>query len=116
MPRDVDRLEYEAYHEMAEERITAILADCLELHDLRAIAAEHRVGSVELSEPSVIVAAAAAHRAEAFAGARQAIDRIKAEAPVWKREIDTDGRMRRPTGVVPAVGPTEEPPAMRRTR
>jgi molybdopterin synthase catalytic subunit/molybdopterin converting factor small subunit len=114
MPRDVDRLEYEAYREMAEERITAILADCFELHDLRAIAAEHRVGSVQLSEPSVIVAAAAAHRAEAFAGARQAIDRIKAEAPVWKREIDTDGRMRRPTGVAPTVGPPEEPPAVRR--
>ena len=43
-----------------------------------------------LGEPSVIVAVSAAHRGEAFAGAREAIDRIKAEAPIWKREVDGD--------------------------
>jgi molybdopterin synthase catalytic subunit len=41
-----------------------------------------------LSQPSVIVAASAPHRGEAFAGARDAIDRIKAEAPIWKKEIE----------------------------
>jgi len=85
--RDVDRLEYEAYAEMAEPRIEAILRDCAERHGLRAIAAEHRVGTVALGEPSVIVAVSGAHRDEAFAGAREAIDRIKAEAPIWKKEI-----------------------------
>lgn len=85
-PRDVPRLEYEAYHEMAEERMRAILAECLERHRLTAAAAEHRVGSVELEEPSVVVAVSAAHRGEAFAGASEAIDRIKDEAPIWKRE------------------------------
>lgn len=54
-------------------------------------AAEHRVGPVPLGGPSVIVAASAAHREEAFAGAREAIDRIKAEAPIWKREVLRDG-------------------------
>ncbi|MCE3267393.1 MAG: molybdopterin converting factor, subunit 1, partial [Solirubrobacterales bacterium] len=53
-----------------------------------AAAAEHRVGSVPLGEPSVIVAVSAAHRGEAFAAAREAIDRIKAEAPIWKREVE----------------------------
>jgi molybdopterin synthase catalytic subunit len=43
---------------------------------------------VPLGEPSVVVAVSAAHRDEAFAGAREAIDRIKAEAPIWKREVD----------------------------
>lgn len=85
--RDVERLEYEAYAEMAEPRIRAILEDCVERHGLRAAAAEHRIGGVDLGEPSVIVAVAAAHRAEAFAGAREAIDRIKAEAPIWKKEV-----------------------------
>ena len=84
--REVDSLDYEAYAEMAEERIAAILAECRAGHGLEAIAAEHRTGTVPLGEPSVIVAAAAAHRGEAFAGAREAIDRIKAEAPIWKRE------------------------------
>ena len=51
-------------------------------------AAEHRVGTVPLREPSVVVAVAAAHRGPAFAAAREAIDRIKAEAPIWKREVE----------------------------
>ena len=86
--REVERLEYEAYREMAEERIASILAGCVQRHELEAAAAEHRVGSVPLGEASVIVAASAAHREQAFAGAREAIDLIKAEAPIWKREVD----------------------------
>jgi molybdopterin synthase catalytic subunit len=43
---------------------------------------------VALSEPSVIVAVSAPHRGESFAGAREIIDRVKAEAPIWKKEID----------------------------
>jgi molybdopterin synthase catalytic subunit len=86
--RDVDRLEYEAYAEMAERRMREILERCLQAHGLEAAAAEHRVGTVPLGEPSVIVAVSAAHRGEAFAGAREAIDRIKAEAPIWKQEIE----------------------------
>jgi molybdopterin synthase catalytic subunit len=84
--REVEQLDYEAYEPMARERIAAILAEAIERHGLCAAAAEHRVGTVPLSEPSVIVAASAPHRGEAFAGAREAIDRIKAEAPIWKRE------------------------------
>ena len=68
--RDVERLEYEAYREMAEEKMAAIVAEAIERHGLEAAAAEHRVGSVPLGESSVAVAASAAHRGEAFAGAR----------------------------------------------
>jgi molybdopterin synthase catalytic subunit len=86
--REVERLHYEAYVEMAQERIAAIVAEAVARHALRAAAAEHRVGEVPLSEPSVAVAVSAAHRGEAFAGAREIIDRIKAEAPIWKKEVD----------------------------
>ncbi|MBA2504577.1 MAG: molybdenum cofactor biosynthesis protein MoaE [Thermoleophilaceae bacterium] len=86
--REVDSLEYEAYVEMAEERLAAIVADVVGAFGLCAAAAEHRIGTVPLSEPSVIVAASAPHRGEAFAGARELIDRIKAEAPIWKKEIE----------------------------
>jgi MoaE-MoaD fusion protein len=86
--REVERLEYEAYAEMAEERMTAIVAEAVERHGLCAAAVEHRVGEVPLTEPSVIVAASAPHRGEAFAGAREIIDRVKAEAPIWKKEIE----------------------------
>ena len=89
--REVESLDYEAYREMAEERIAAILADAVERHGLIAAAAEHRVGRVPRGEPGVVVAVAAGHRGEAFDGAREAIDRIKAEAPIWKRELDSAG-------------------------
>lgn len=86
--REVERLEYEAYAEMAQERMAAIASEAIERHRLCAAAIEHRVGSVPLSEPSVIVAVSAPHREEAFAGARELIDRVKADAPIWKKEVD----------------------------
>jgi molybdopterin synthase catalytic subunit len=98
--REVERLEYEAYAEMAEPRIASILGEALDRHGLCAAAAEHRVGTVPLSESSVIVAVSAPHRGEAFAGAREAIDRIKAEAPIWKKEVE-DGDERWVEGTAP---------------
>lgn len=92
--REVARLEYEAYREMAEQRMAAILGECVERHGLLGAAAEHRIGSVPLGDPAVIVAVSAGHREEAFAGAREAIDRIKAEAPIWKREVEAGGEER----------------------
>lgn len=89
--REVERLEYEAYAEMALERIRGIATEAAERHRLEAVAAEHRVGSVPLGEPSVVVSVSAAHRDAAFAGAREVIDRIKAEAPIWKREVRAPG-------------------------
>jgi molybdopterin synthase catalytic subunit len=84
--REVEQLEYEAYTEMAQAQIAEIVAAAVERHGLCAAAAEHRVGVVPLSEPSVAIAVSAPHRAEAFAGAREIIDRIKAQAPIWKKE------------------------------
>jgi molybdopterin synthase catalytic subunit len=99
--REVDALVYEAYVEMAEPRMSRILEEVVERHGLCAAAAEHRVGEVPLSEPSVVVAVSAPHRGEAFAGAREAIDRIKAEAPVWKKEVDSSGEERWVEGTRP---------------
>ncbi|HVD87153.1 MAG TPA: molybdopterin converting factor subunit 1 [Solirubrobacterales bacterium] len=86
--RDVERLDYEAYEPMASEQIEAILTEVAARHEVEGIAAEHRTGAVPLGEPSVVVAVASAHRGPAFAAAREAIDRIKAEAPIWKREME----------------------------
>jgi molybdopterin converting factor subunit 1 len=86
--RDVDRLEYESYREMAEGRIRVIVVDAIERHGLEAAAAEHRIGTVARGLSSVIVAVSAAHREEAFAGSREIIDRIKREAPIWKKEVE----------------------------
>ena len=92
--REVARLDYEAYREMATERMVEILDRCVERHGLLAAAAEHRVGPVPLGEPAVVVAVSAGHREEAFAGAREAIDLIKAQAPIWKREVESDEEAR----------------------
>lgn len=104
--RDTSRLDYEAYREMAEERIAGILRECLERYGLAAAAAEHRIGSVPLGESSVVVSVSAPHRGEAFSGACEVIDRIKAEAPIWKREIASDGAGEAGRWVEGAVPPT----------
>jgi molybdopterin converting factor subunit 1 len=98
--RDVEALDYEAYAEMAEPRIQAIIDEEIARHGLCRAAVLHRVGRVPLSEPSVLVAASAPHRGEAFAGARALIDRVKAEAPIWKVELDGEDR-RRVEGLLP---------------
>jgi molybdopterin synthase catalytic subunit/molybdopterin converting factor small subunit len=100
--REVPELDYEAYAEMAAERLRAIGEEEAARHGLCAVALEHRTGTVALGEPSVIVAAAAPHRSEAFAGARALIDRVKAEAPIWKVEVTGEDR-RRVEGTLPPV-------------
>lgn len=84
--REVAELRYEAYAPMAQRKIAEIVAAAIERHGLCAAAAEHRIGTVPLSEPSVAVAASAPHRDAAFKGAREIIDEIKAQAPIWKKE------------------------------
>ena len=102
--REVDLLEYEAYGEMALEAMRDIVHAAIERHGLCAAAAEHRVGAVPLGEPSVLVAASSAHRGEAFAGAREIIDALKARAPIWKVEVD-GGERRWVEGTVPRERP-----------
>jgi hypothetical protein len=85
---------------MAVARIDAIVAEAVQRHGLCRAAADHRYGRVPLGEASVVVAASAPHRGEAFAGAREIIDRIKAEAPIWKRE---DGAWKEGTVPVPSA-------------
>jgi len=99
--RQVAELDYEAYVPMAERHMERIVAEAIERHGLCAAAAEHRVGTVPLSEASVAIAVSAPHRAEAFAGAREIIDEIKARAPIWKRE---EGEW------VPGSRPSSPPP------
>ena len=84
--REVRALEYEAYAEMAEPVLSRIAGEEAERHGLCRVAVEHRIGTVPLSEPSVVIAVSAPHRGEAFAGARAIIDRLKLEAPIWKLE------------------------------
>ena len=89
--RAVSYLEYEAYAPMAERVFAQIAADAGSRWPLDGIAIHHRIGRLEVGEASVAIAVSAAHRAEAFEACRFVIDRLKALAPIWKRETGPDG-------------------------
>ena len=88
--KQVVRLEYEAYVPMAERTLAAIGA-AVEAEFGAAVAVVHRVGTLVPGEAAVVVAAAAAHREPAFRACQAVIDRLKKDAPIWKREVYQDG-------------------------
>jgi molybdopterin synthase catalytic subunit len=81
---------YEAYIRMAEEAIAKIEAEAVKRWNLKRFAAVHRTGELKVGEVSVAIAVSAEHRAEAFEAGRYAIDRIKTEVPIWKKETTAD--------------------------
>lgn len=89
--KHVQRLEYEAYQDMAE-KVMRELCDEIEseIPGCR-LAVEHRVGTLSVGDIAVAIAAAAPHRAEAFTACRAMIDRLKERVPIWKKEMTTDG-------------------------
>jgi len=89
--RDVHHLEYEAFAEMAEPMLERLAADLTARHGLSAVAIHHRVGRVEIGEPSVVIAVSAPHRAAALAACGEAIDTLKATIPLWKKEVYAGG-------------------------
>ena len=85
--RNVRSLEYEAYEEEVTPRLGAIAAEARSRWpSVGRLVLLHRTGLLEVGEASVVVAASAPHREEAFAAARFCIDTLKATAPIWKRE------------------------------
>jgi molybdopterin converting factor subunit 1 len=88
--KTVVRLEYEAYPDMALRVFAQIAAEAREKWGAR-LAIHHRTGALEPGELSVVIAAAAPHRADAFDACRHAIEALKKDAPIWKREVYPDG-------------------------
>jgi molybdopterin synthase catalytic subunit/molybdopterin converting factor small subunit len=89
--RSVVHLDYEAYPEMAEEMLASLATTLTERYGLCGVAIHHRVGRVEIGEPSVAIAVSAPHRAEALAACREAIDTLKETIPLWKKEVYEGG-------------------------
>src|SRR6266850_1543001 len=87
----VDRLEYEAYAPMAEREMRRIISELRERWDLEGVAIVHRTGRLEVGEVSVAIAISAAHRKEALEACAHAIDRVKVDVPVWKKEHGETG-------------------------
>ena len=89
--RAVLGLEYEAYEEMALPLMEEIGAEAARRWPVTLVRMVHRLGRLEIGEPSVAVAVASPHRAEAFAACRFLIDTLKARVPIWKKEHYADG-------------------------
>jgi molybdopterin synthase catalytic subunit len=88
--RGVRELEYVA-HPDAEAALRKVADGVAAERPVRALAAVHRVGLLQVGDVAVVVAAAAAHRGEAFDAARRLIDDLKQTVPIWKRQVFTDG-------------------------
>ena len=89
--RDVEHLEYEAFEEMAEPMLRELASGLTAKHGLCEVAIHHRVGRVEIGEPSVVIAVSAPHRAAALDACREAIDTLKETIPLWKKEVYAGG-------------------------
>jgi molybdopterin synthase catalytic subunit len=88
--KGVSDLGYSA-HSSVMDAMQAVARRVVAKHDVRAIAAVHRVGDLAVGDLAVVVAATCAHRAEAFAAARDLIDDLKATVPIWKHQTFHDG-------------------------
>jgi molybdopterin synthase catalytic subunit/molybdopterin converting factor small subunit len=84
-------LDYEAYEEMAEQVMAGIAEELKGRYDLCEIAIHHRTGRVDIGEASVVIAVSAPHRQDALAACKDAIDTLKGQVPLWKKEFYEGG-------------------------
>ena len=89
--KEVQHLEYEAYVPMVERQLAIILRDLEVDYPETLVVIHHRYGGLEIGDISIIIGTASAHRDEAYRASRAAIERIKIDLPIWKKELTTDG-------------------------
>lgn len=89
--KDVTHLEYEAFPPMAEQQMARIADEAAARWPGVRVAIVHRVGRLLPGDLAVVIAASAPHRKEAFLACEHAIDRLKQDVPIWKKETTTDG-------------------------
>jgi molybdopterin synthase catalytic subunit len=91
--RRVTHLEYEAYEPMAVKTLEQICREAEAEWPGTRLAVHHRIGSLAIGEASIVIAAASAHRAAAFAACRYVIERVKQIVPIWKHEFFEGGEV-----------------------
>lgn len=91
--RNVIALDYEAYPEMAEKELARIGEDASKKWQICRMAIVHRLGPVQITDASVVIAVSSAHREAAFAACRFAIEEIKRTVPIWKKEVFEGGEV-----------------------
>ncbi|MBT8189867.1 MAG: molybdenum cofactor biosynthesis protein MoaE [Saprospiraceae bacterium] len=87
----VEKLFFESYEAMAKNEIDKIIKHCFDLYDIKKIGIYHRTGTVNLGDKAVIIAVSSKHRDAAFQACRFAIDKLKENVPIWKKEYLDDG-------------------------
>lgn len=88
--KGVTGLDYQA-HPSALARLADVAEKVAADHGVAGLVAVHRTGHLDIGDIAVIVATASGHRGEAFAASRDLIDTLKAEVPIWKHQVFTDG-------------------------
>ena len=91
--RRVTHLEYEAYEPLAVKALEQIVRETVAQWPGIRVAVHHRIGRLAIGEASIIIAAASAHRANAFAACRYVIERVKQIVPIWKHEFFDGGEV-----------------------
>ena len=97
--RPVQAMTYEAHVALAERVLADIERETVERFDARCCRIQHRIGTLQLGEPSVLIVVRSGHRDTAYAASRYAIDTVKERAPIWKEEHYADGDSRFLDGV-----------------
>ena len=90
--REVNGIEYSAYREMAERELADVVREASDRFGTPDVVAEHRIGTLEVGEASVVIAVAHPRRGKAYDASRYVIEELKKRLPIWKREHYTDGR------------------------
>ena len=108
--RETLYLDYEAYEQMAFERMRSLAAEAITRFDVRDVALVHRVGRLHIGQSSVLIVVASAHRGAAFDACRWLIDTLKKTVPIWKKERFVDGAVWAdgepfPEELTPSAGP-----------
>ena len=91
--KKVAGLQYEAYESMANKVIFGILEDAKQKWQLHDTICVHRIGEIQIGEAAVFILTSSSHRAEAYEANRYILDRVKYEAPIWKKEFFADGKV-----------------------
>jgi molybdopterin synthase catalytic subunit len=89
--REVKRIDYEAYEPMALKVLQRITEEVAAKHKLERVLVVHRFGRHEIGDASIAVVIGSAHRAPAFEAAKEIMDRVKVDVPIWKKEHFADG-------------------------